>query len=103
MTPTRYAQLERGLNSAARKVLNAIPISKPATVFEVNNEIERMGGTRMPHDVVEGCIAKLVDVDLVKVIGRGQCQRVAVKEPPREHRFRTPCPQAGACCARQTS
>jgi hypothetical protein len=75
MHPGKYEQAERGLTSAARKVLHAVSALQSQPIGAICSELMR-GGTAMDHVKVAGCLASLKDDGLVKEPAAGQFIRV---------------------------
>lgn len=78
MTPGRFAQLARGLNGVARKVLEAVPIQESWTAAQINTELHRVGA-RMDHSTLEGCLERLRRIKLVSEPSPGMFTRVQVR------------------------
>ena len=67
------------LNTAARKVYNATPISESWDIAQIIRELER-NLSRMDYRVVHGCLSALVDNGLVIESARGEYRRTPVRE-----------------------
>jgi hypothetical protein len=78
MNLTRYQQLVDSLNTIATKVLSAIPIAEAWPRTRIQSELHRSTRALIDRRVLEGCIAKLVDVGLVKEVEPGCYKRVPV-------------------------
>lgn len=60
-----------GLNGVATKVLAAVPLAEEWTIAQIGAELHRQGFTYQ-LDVVEGSLAKLLEIGAVKVHGLGK-------------------------------
>lgn len=76
----RFQALFEGINSAARKVYNATPISETWDVAALSRELERTTG-RMDYRTAHGCLAHLVEVGLVLEPTHGMYRRTPVRTP----------------------
>lgn len=78
MTPAKMESLTQGLNGVAKKVLEACPLSGPWTTGQIVGEIRRQGHG-IEFNVVQGCIARLVEQGLVREPEHGLFVRVAAR------------------------
>lgn len=69
MTPSRASQLEQGLNGMARKIYDAIPVKDPWPAGQIIAELKRSIGTAPDLRVLQGTLAHLVELGLVKPQG----------------------------------
>jgi len=79
MNANKLARIESGLNTMARKVLEAVPMQEAWTKAQIAVELRRLG-CGAARDVLEGCLATLTDSGLVKEPQRGSFIRVAVRQ-----------------------
>lgn len=75
---SRYKALYAGLNSAAKKVYNAVPMQEQWTIAQVLAELTRLG-SHVDYRVVEGCLETLVKAKLVRQVSRDLVQREPVR------------------------
>lgn len=80
MNRRRYEQLAQGLNSIASKVLNTVPMREPWTFNQIGAELRRLGCT-LDHRVINGSLATLEEIGLVRRSGMKSWIRVPVKDP----------------------
>lgn len=78
MNAAKLARLESGLNAMAKKVLEAIPIQEPWSKDQITLEMRRTG-SGCAQNVIEGCLATIVDKGLAKEPRRGFFIRVTAK------------------------
>ena len=79
MNAAKQARLESGLNTMAKKVLDAVPIKDPWTRDQVMGELRR-GGMTPDRAVIDGCLAHLCDARLVKQSPPGLYIRVLARQ-----------------------
>jgi hypothetical protein len=79
MNNARIRALESGLNGAARKVLEAIPIAEAWNAAQIAAEIARVA-TPMERRIVDGCLKHIVESGLARAVKPGVFQRIAAKE-----------------------
>lgn len=79
MNAAKQARLESGLNTMAKKVLDAVPIKEPWTRDQVMGELRR-GGMTPDRSVIDGCLANLCDCRLVKQPSPGLYIRVLARQ-----------------------
>jgi len=89
MRYSRFVQVVSGLSSIALKVYHAVPITEAWTAAQINSELRRQGVTKST-DIVEGCLANLVDNDLVLEKPMGTFRRIEVREPEKKQMATTP-------------
>lgn len=87
MNINRFKAKFEGLNTAARKVYNAVPISEPWDISQILRELERSQG-RMDYRVVHGCLTVLTDIGLVI-----ETEKEYRRTPVRERTEKTPEPK----------
>lgn len=78
MNQSKIDRAESGLNSMARKVLDAVPIQEAWTTSDVVGEMRRQG-QNVDFRVVAGCLNTLCDQRLVREPTKGQFIRVQSK------------------------
>lgn len=78
MTPAKMESLTQGLNGVAKKVLEACPLAGPWTTAQIIGEIRRQGHG-IEFNVVQGCLARLVEQGLVREPEQGLFVRVAAR------------------------
>ena len=71
MNQKRMRSVVAGLNGVATKVLSAVPLAEDWTLNQIAAELHRQD-KGYTLDVVEGSLAKLLEVGLVKVHGLGK-------------------------------
>jgi hypothetical protein len=79
LSPSRFKQLHAGMNSAAKKVYEAVPIAELWSVEQTTSEMARRNIV-LDKRVVHGCLAGLRDAGLVKEGPVGHFKRVPVRE-----------------------
>lgn len=79
MNAQKLARIESGLNSIAKKVLEAVPISEPWTKSQIVAEMRR-AGSQVDMRVLEGCLSTLADSGPIKEPTRGSFVRVVALE-----------------------
>lgn len=80
MNANKMARIESGLNSMAKKVLDAVPIQQAWTREQIAGELHRTG-CGAGRDVVEGCLATLKDRGAIKEPRHGHYQRITARPP----------------------
>lgn len=78
MTPKRYEALRRGLNAAARTVVDAVPVQEAWTLHQILQELTRQG-RRVDVPVARACLGTGISVGLVREHPVGQYQRIEVR------------------------
>lgn len=79
MNAAKQARLESGLNTMAKKVLDAVPIKDPWSRDQIIGELRR-GGMTPDRAVIDGCLAHLCDARLVKQSTPGLYIRVLARQ-----------------------
>lgn len=82
MASIKESRIEQALASctaAARKVFDAVPVEEAWAVATIATETRRAHGTSPTLDVVQGCLAQLVEHGLVRESPRGMFRRVPMK------------------------
>ena len=87
MNANKLARIESGLNSMAKKVLEAVPIQECWTKSQIGVELRRLG-CGAARDVIDGCLSTLADNGLIKEPERGSFIRVGARQP-----ISTPAPK----------
>lgn len=80
MNNAKLARLESGLNTMARKVLEAVPMQQPWHKDQIVAEMRRTG-SNAGRDVIEGCLATLTARGLAKEQPRAHFIRAAARPP----------------------
>ena len=75
MNTTRLARIENGLNSLAKKVLDAVPATETWTKEQIASELYREGH-RVALNVMVGALSRMCDQGLVREPERGRFIRV---------------------------
>lgn len=79
MNAAKQARLESGLNTMAKKVLDAVPIKDPWSRDQIIGELRR-GGMTPDRAVIDGCLAHLCESRLVKQAAPGFYIRVLARQ-----------------------
>ncbi len=79
MNAAKQARLESGLNTMAKKVLDAVPIKDSWSRDQVIGELRR-GGMTPDRAVIDGCLAHLCESRLVKQSAPGFYIRVLARQ-----------------------
>lgn len=101
MNANKMARIESGLNSMAKKVLDAVPIQQAWTREQISGELHRTG-CGAGRDVVEGCLATLKERGVIKEPRHGHYQRItarlttAANDEPMTPATASPAPTAAA-------
>lgn len=75
---SRQQSLYRGMNSAAKKVYDVVPMQEWWTIGKIMKELERQGSVQQ-HKGVNGCLGYMLSVGLVDKNKTDEFQRVPVK------------------------
>lgn len=78
MNTNKIARLESGLNSIAKKVLEAVPIQEPWSKDQISMELRRTG-CNASRDVIDSCLGAIADRGLAKEPRPGMFIRVTAK------------------------
>lgn len=81
MNRARFDSIMANQTATARKVYAAIPISESWTIQQICSELMRLG-TPVEHRVTSGCIAALLEANVITAVTRDQFRRVPVKDKP---------------------
>lgn len=79
MNEVKFTMLHQGLNSAAKKVYEAVPGLDAWSLGQIGGELRRQGVT-LDHRVIEGCVGALVAAGLVVAPDRHTFRRVPVRK-----------------------
>jgi hypothetical protein len=80
MRARKLAEAEASLNSAAHKVLEAIPTSESWPLHRIHGVLA-LKGCQMAHDVVEGSVNHAIELGLARETNPGMFTRIEWKEP----------------------
>lgn len=81
MNASKLARVESGLNTMARKVLEAVPKKEVWTKSQIARELHRSGSSSAGRDVVDGCLNTLKESGLIREPEHGSFIRVSTREP----------------------
>jgi hypothetical protein len=81
MSNARFRQVHQGLTTTAKKVYELIPIGEPWDYHQITAEVTR-AGLGIQYNILQGCVAALVDAQLVDEPRRGHFQRAPIKDKP---------------------
>lgn len=80
MTPDKRDRIEQALNGVAKKVLDAVPALEAWPLNNIIAEMRRQGSANPDYTVVQGSIAKLRALGLIREPEAGRYQLVTVKQ-----------------------
>jgi hypothetical protein len=92
MNLARYTATYNGLNAAARKVHDAVPMQEPWTVAQIVGELRRQGSS-LDHRVTRGCLRVLVEAGLVIERAGEKFQRITIRIADKQQPAPQPAPQ----------
>lgn len=81
MTPARYAEIIRSLDSTLRKIFDAVPTTQAWNVHEIRGELNRVG-KRLEMGMIVGCLNSLKKDGLIKEPDPGHFRRAMEPTPP---------------------
>lgn len=93
MNNTRMRAIESGLDSATRKVLDALPLQEPWSLQQIHKELARKQ-TPMERRFMDGSVFRIVEHGLAREVRPGHYLRVAPK--PENEPMSKPTPTTAA-------